>query len=142
MSPTALSRARAAALAALICASSAPSGASAADAGALSGDWSGTSTCAANHDPCRDEKALYHLSGPNDRNVVKVVGSKIVDDREIVMGPPLDFSYDPEKKTLVCETPAGVFRFSVDGTTMQGTLTLTSGVLYRRISLKKNAKPS
>jgi hypothetical protein len=141
MNLTVLSRARAVALAVLICASAVPAGARAA-ADSLSGDWSGTSICTANHDPCRDEKALYHLSGPNDRNLVKVVGSKIVDEREIVMGPPLDFSYDPERKTLVCESPAGVFRFTVDGTTMEGTLTLTSGVLYRRISLKKNSKPS
>jgi hypothetical protein len=143
MSLSALSRASAAALVVLICAGAAPTNARAAeDTGALSGDWSGTSICLANHDTCRDEKALYHLTGPNDRNVVKVVGSKIVDGREIVMGPPLDFIYDPDKKTLVSDTPVGVFRFSVDGTKMEGTLTLASRVLYRRISLKKNPKPS
>ena len=108
--------------------------------GALTGDWAGTSVCVANHDPCRDEKALYHLTGPNERKLVSVAGSKIVDGREIVMGPPLDFAYDAEKNMLVCETRAGVFRFTVNGSTLEGTLTLISGELYRRISLKKIAK--
>jgi hypothetical protein len=67
-------------------------------AGSLTGDWSGTSVCADNHDTCRDEEALYHLKGPNERNVVSIVGSKIVDGREIVMGPPSDFQYDPQRR--------------------------------------------
>jgi hypothetical protein len=112
------------------------------DDASLTGDWSGTSVCTPNHDACRNEQALYHLKGPNDRNMVSVTGSKIVDGREIVMGPPLDFRYDPEKKTLSFEGPSGTFRFAVTGTTMQGTLTLPSGELYRRISLKKDAKPA
>ena len=113
---------------------------SADERGSLTGDWAGSSICVANHDPCRDEKALYHLTGPNERNMVTVIGSKIVDGREIVMGPPADFTYDPEKKTLVFESRAGVFRFTVSSTTLEGTLTVTSGELYRRISLKKIAK--
>jgi hypothetical protein len=112
------------------------------DDGSLTGDWSGTSVCTPNHDACRDEQALYHLKGPNDRNIVTVTGSKVVDGREIVMGPPLDFRYDPEKKTMFFEGPFGTFRFTVTGTTMQGTLTLPSGELYRRISLKKEPKPA
>jgi hypothetical protein len=128
-------------LAVLAATSTAPAWADSTD-GSLTGDWGGTSVCVANHDPCRDEKALYHLTGPNASNVVTVVGSKIVDDREIVMGPPSDFTYDPEKKTLFLENRYGTFRFTVSGTTMEGTLTLPSGVLYRRISLKKIAKAS
>lgn len=110
------------------------------DAGSLTGDWSGTSICTPNHDACRNEQALYHLKGPNDRNIVTVTGSKIVDGREIVMGPPVDFRYDPEKKTLSSEGPFGTFRFTVIGSTLQGTLTLPSGELYRRISVKKDVK--
>lgn len=113
------------------------------DAESLAGDWSGTSICVENHDSCRDEKALYHLTGPDDRRRVSVIGSKIVDGREIVMGPPLEFAFDAEKHTLVCEAKSGlVFRFTVTGATMDGTLTLASGVVYRRISLKKDPKPA
>ena len=111
--------------------------------GSLSGDWSGTSLCVANHDPCRDEKALYHLKGPDERHVVTVVGSKIVDGKEIVMGPPSDFTYDAAHGTLLLETDHSIFRFTVAGDKLEGTLTLQpSGVLYRRISLRKNVKPA
>ena len=113
---------------------------SAAADGALTGDWSGDSVCVANRETCHDEKALYHLTGPNEQNVVTVIGSKIVDGREIVMGPPSDFRYDPEKKMLMFESRYGAFRFTVSGTSMDGTLTLPSGVLLRRITLKKTAK--
>jgi hypothetical protein len=137
-------RAPAAFLAAVLVPCSVPLGALGADtAGSLSGDWRGTSLCVANHDPCRDEVALYHLKGPNDRHLVTVVGSKIVDGREIVMGPPSDFTYDADKGTLLLETERVVFRFTVSGDKLEGTLTLQpSGVLYRRISLKKDAKPA
>jgi hypothetical protein len=114
----------------------------AADAGgSLSGDWRGDSVCTPGHDACRDEKALYHLTGPDEHNIVTVVGSKLVGGREIVMGPASDFTYHPDKKTLVLENRYGVFRFTVSGTTMEGTLTLPSGELYRKISLKKDPKP-
>ena len=113
---------------------------SAAAEAALTGDWSGTSLCVANHDPCKDEKALYHLTGPNERNVVTIVASKIVDGREIVMGPPSDFRYDPQKQTLVLESRYGIFRFTVSGDKLDGTLTEPSGVVYRKISLKRVAK--
>jgi len=136
------SREPAAGFAAVVLLFGAPLGARGADASrSLSGDWSGTSVCVANHDPCRDEKALYHLKGPDERHLVTVVGSKIVDGREIVMGPPSDFTYDPEKGTLILEAERSVFRFTVSGDKLEGTLTLRpSGVLYRRISLKKDAK--
>ena len=115
---------------------------SAAAGGSLTGDWSGDSVCIANRETCHDEKALYHLTGPNEQSVVTVIGSKIVDGREIVMGPPSEFRYDPEKKMLTFESRYGVFRFTVNGTSMDGTLTLPSGVLLRRITLKKTAKAS
>jgi hypothetical protein len=134
-------RAVIAALSAMMCAAaSAPVRAE--DGGSLTGDWRGESICAADRDVCRDEKALYHLTGPNDRRLVTVVASKIVDGREIVMAPPSDFQYDPEKKTLFLENRYGVFRFTITGTAMEGTLTLPSGVLFRKISLKKDGKPS
>lgn len=133
------------ALVVLLAASIFPARAAEVAAGSLTGDWSGTSVCAANHDSCKDEKALYHLTGPDERKLVTVVGSKIVDGREIVMGPPMDFRYDTEKKTLLLENQVGVFRFTVGGEKndkLDGTLTLPSGVLYRRIALKKVAKES
>jgi hypothetical protein len=112
------------------------------EAGALTGDWSGASICPPNRDGCHDEKALYHLKGPTDRDIVTIVGAKIVDGREIVMGPPTDFRFDPRKKTLVAETPFGIFRFTVSGTTIEGTMTSATGELYRKISLKKVVKES
>jgi hypothetical protein len=119
-----------------------PLGAPAAgEPGPLTGDWSGVSVCA-DRDVCRDEKALYHLTGPDERRRVIIVGSKIVDGREIVMGPPLEFAYDPEKKTLFLENRNGVFRFTVAGDALEGTLTSPAGALIRRISLKKNVKPA
>lgn len=58
------------------------------------------------------------------------------------MAPAADFQYDPDKKTLFLENRYGVFRFTVTGTTMAGTLTLPSGVLFRKITLTKDVEAS
>lgn len=139
-----VARGQCAAFAAVLSLGIVPLGAFCADAaGSLTGDWRGESVCVADRDACRDEKALYHLKGPDERRHVTVVGSKIVDGREVVMGPPLEFTYDAAKGTLVLETERSAFRFAVTGDKLDGTLTLLpSGVVYRRISLKKDVKPA
>lgn len=103
----------------------------------LLGTWTGESICQVKSSPCHDEKAIYRISKAKDAGKVTIDLGKIVNGEAETMGV-LDFSYDPKTHTLLCEFPRGVWKFVVTGNKMEGTLTTTDGVLYRRISLKKN----
>lgn len=86
--------------------------------------------------PCHDEVNVYRISKIDEKpNFFLVTGSKVVDGKEIVMGTG-EWKYDAQKHTLEWENPGGVFKLTVDGNKMEGTLTVRDTV-YRRISLKK-----
>jgi hypothetical protein len=67
---------------------------------------------------------------------VPVDGGKLVNGKVVSMGV-LNMDYDAENRTLTCKYPQGVWRLKVDGDTMTGTLTKPDGVVYRRVSLRK-----
>ena len=46
---------------------------------------------------------------------------------------------DPDKHMLACEYAQGVWRFTVDGNKMDGTLTRPDRTIFRRVTLKKEA---
>ena len=50
----------------------------------------------------------------------------------------LDCTWDGARATLTCPFPKGVFRYTIEGRTMRGTLTLADGTVFRRISAKKS----
>jgi hypothetical protein len=103
----------------------------------LLGDWRGDSTCVATGTACRDEKVVYHIAKiPSKPGYVSVSADKIVNGAAINMGT-LEFSYDPDKQTLVCEYAQGVWRITVDGNKMDGTLTRPDKTIFRRVTLKK-----
>jgi hypothetical protein len=113
-------------------------GVSADDGAQLLGDWRGESVCQVRPSSCNDEKALYHISrSPDDSFRFVMRMDKIVDGKPVTMGT-LDYKYDKEKGTLVHEDARGIWKFTVKGNKMEGTLTLPTGVLYRRISLTKD----
>ena len=106
---------------------------------ALEGTWSGDSVCQVPGSPCRDEKAVYRVLRPTKAGKVPVDGGKLVDGKVVSMGV-LEFDYDPREQTLTHESKRGVWRFTVKGDTMAGTLTTPDGVVYRRVSLRKEGK--
>jgi hypothetical protein len=106
----------------------------AADEAQIVGTWRGHSTCMVKESPCRDEVNVYRISKIAGKpGWVSVVGGKIVDGQEIVMGTG-EWKYDAQKHVL--ESPDGSFRFTLGGESLEGTLTRDKTV-YRRIYLKK-----
>jgi hypothetical protein len=116
-----------------------PAGADAAPAAAPEGTWTGDSRCQVPGSPCRDEKAVYRVLRPRANGKVPIDGGKLVNGKVVSMGV-LDFDYDAGDRTLTCKYQQGVLRLTVDGDAMTGTLTTPDGVVYRRISSRKEGK--
>lgn len=103
------------------------------------GDWRGVSICMVRESACRDEDSLYHVTRLTGKlGWYSMKFDKIVDGKPVTMGKQ-ECSYDSTKKSLVCEFARGVMRFSIQGDRMEGSMSLTDGTLWRRISLKKSA---
>lgn len=103
----------------------------------LLGDWTGDSICQVKGSPCHDEKAIYRISKAKEVGKVIIDAGKIVDGKPVSMGV-LEFKYDKETGILLCEYERGVWRLTVKGNRMEGTLTLPDKTIYRRVSLKKS----
>jgi hypothetical protein len=101
----------------------------------IPGEWRGYSVCVDKNSACRDEVNVYRFStvarGPNE---FSATASKVVDGKEVVMGSA-EWKFDGEKQVLESQAPA--IRLVVNGNQMEGTLTLPSGLVYRRIYLMK-----
>ena len=109
-----------------------------ADDSSLLGDWRGESVCVVRDSACRDEDSLYHvtrLAGKPGWFSMKL--DKIVDGKPVTMGTT-ECSDDSAKRILTCEFPRGVFRFTIQANKMAGTMNLTDGTLWRKISLSKS----
>ena len=106
----------------------------------ISGTWKGTSICQVKDSPCHDEIAIYHASKLPGDNTYRFQMNKMVDGKEVEMGP-LDFTYDVNAQTLTAENSSargkGVWRFKLTGKTMHGTLTIDNNVVFRVIDLHK-----
>src|ERR1700730_14631993 len=108
----------------------------------LVGNWTGDSICVGNRPACHDEQVIYRISkAPDSSGNVTITADKIVNGKPELMGV-LDFKYDSEKQTLVCDftrgNTHGLWELTVDGNTMEGTLmVLPDKTLVRRIKVKK-----
>ena len=102
----------------------------------LLGNWTGTSICQVKSSPCRDENVVFHFSPGNGPNQYKVDADKIVNGQQVNMGE-LDFILNPSTHTLTCLFPNGTWVLVVNKRHMEGTLTTTDKVLYRKLSLSK-----
>ena len=103
------------------------------------GDWSGESVFVVRDSACRDEDSLYHvtkLAGKPGWFSMKL--GKIVDGKPVTMGT-VECSYDSSKRALICEFPRGVFHFTIQAHKMAGTMNLTDGRLWRKITLSKSS---
>lgn len=102
----------------------------------LLGVWTGDSICQVKSSPCHDEKAIYRISKSKEAGKLTIDLGKIVEGKAESM-TVLDFTYDPIKHTLICEQKYGVWELVIRGDKMEGTLTTSDKVIYRRMSLKK-----
>jgi hypothetical protein len=103
----------------------------------LEGNWRGDSLCVADRTACRDEKVVYRIAKiPGKPDRLAITGDKIVNGGPITMGT-LEFQYDREKHSLVCEYSQGVWRLKVNGNAMDGTLTRPDYTVFRHVTLKK-----
>ena len=104
---------------------------------AVAGIWRGQSSCEQKESACREETVVYRFSPLQDKpGSFSVSADKIVDGKAVNMGA-LEFRYVEEQHALVCEYSQGVWRLSVDGAKMKGTLTRPDGSLFRRVTLHK-----
>jgi hypothetical protein len=105
---------------------------------ALVGDWRGESICVVRESACRDEDSLYHVTPmPEKAGRFLLKADKIVDGKPITMGTS-ECEYDSKQHVLECRISTGsVLRFTIDGHSMQGTMTLADKRLWRKITLKK-----
>jgi len=104
----------------------------------ITGTWRGNSECALKNSPCRDEINVYRFSEVAGKpGWFSGIGSKLVNGKEISMGT-LDWNYDAEKHILKSENSGATFRLVVDGSRIEGSLTLADNTVYRRIHLKKD----
>jgi hypothetical protein len=62
---------------------------------------------------------------------------KMVNGKPVTMGT-MECSYGAANQSLTCEFPRGVMRFTISGNKMEGTMTLSDGTLWRKLSLKKS----
>lgn len=113
------------------------------DGANLVGNWTGESICVGPFPACHDEKVVYRIQrAPDAKGNVSITADKIVNGKPELMGV-LDFKYDPEKSTLVCDftrgNTHGLWEFTVKGDSMEGTLVvLPDKTLARRVKLKKD----
>lgn len=104
----------------------------------ITGTWRGNSECVLKNSPCRDEINVYRFSEVAGRpGWFSGVGSKLMNGKEISMGT-LEWNYDAEKHILRSENSGATFRLVVDGSRIEGSLTLADNTVYRRIHLKKD----
>ena len=97
------------------------------------GTWRGQSLCTLRPSACKDEVIVYRFARGGSDSALVLTATKIVDGREAPLGV-VDCSVGDGGRELTCATEHGVFRYRIDGRTLSGTLTLTDGRLFRRIS--------
>jgi hypothetical protein len=94
------------------------------------GTWRGSSACVDRQaaPACTDEQVIYEIvASPGRADSVAVRADKVVDGKRVPMGS-LDFSHEATSRswTSELETPQvhALWRLSVSGTALSGTLTL------------------
>jgi hypothetical protein len=109
------------------------------------GTWSGSSVCADRQaaPACNDEKVVYEINATSGKpNTVSVNADKVVDGKRVSMGV-LEFTRDTKDGSWSSEfdTPRShaVWRLTVNGTTLTGTLTLLpSKAMVRKVDLRRD----
>jgi len=93
---------------------------------AISGTWTGTSTCVGNRPACKNETVVYRFVPVDGHpSQVRLLADKIIDGKRVPMGA-LVFEYDERTGKLTSEftrgNTHGIWMFSIAGESMTGTL--------------------
>lgn len=102
----------------------------------LVGDWRGTSLCQVRPSACSDERVVYHFSNPQAGKIT-VSADKIVDAKVVNMGSSV-WTYDESARLLSWQMPRGVWKLTVNGDSMDGTLTGADNTVFRKVHLQKS----
>jgi hypothetical protein len=102
------------------------------------GVWRGESLCQGGSPECKDEKVVYYVNAIADKpDSMMIRADKLVDGKAITMGSG-PWQYDQAGQTLSWKTAQRVWLLTINGQTMEGTLTLPGNVVVRRMTLKKD----
>jgi hypothetical protein len=99
------------------------------------GNWYGDSVCQIADSPCKTEKVVYRII-QMDENKFAMQADKIINKRPEYMGT-IEFQLDAATNTLTGKYRDDVWKFTLTGQDMEGTLTLGNGTLYRKIKVTK-----
>jgi hypothetical protein len=115
--------------------------------GEIVGTWSGSSVCSDRQaaPACNDEQVVYEINASSGKpDTVLVKADKIVDGKRVSMGD-LEFTHDASGSwTSEFENPRahGLWRLTVNGALMTGTLTLLpSKAVVRKMALRRDRAP-
>ena len=102
------------------------------------GRWKGESLCTVKPSPCHDETVVYEFAAsPEKQDALVWKADKIVNGEQQNMGT-LDCSFSTSTRTVTCDMPGkGVWKLTVQGNSMAGTLKLADGTLFRTVSVKR-----
>jgi len=97
------------------------------------GVWRGTSLCTVRPSPCNDEIAVYRITRVNTSDSVSLDARKVVNGKEEEMGGPIGCLLSAKDAQLTCATSYGVWRFTIRGDSLVGSLRQLDGTKYRDI---------
>ena len=109
----------------------------------FTGIWEGESKCTVANSPCHDEHALYRIyADTQETSRLKADGYKIISGSPEFMGT-LTCTGKEDTSTLSCTANTSRhddWIFHLEGSTLNGTLTLDNGAtLYRKIALHRSS---
>jgi hypothetical protein len=100
------------------------------------GNWYGDSVCQIKDSPCKTEKVIYRIIQMDESGKFAMQADKIIDEKPEYMGT-IEFQFDQSNKTLNGKYRDSLWKFTITGQEMEGTLILADGTLYRRIKVTK-----
>jgi hypothetical protein len=102
------------------------------------GVWRGESLCATAAGSCKNEQVVYYIEAiPHKSDVVFIRADKIVDGKAITMGSG-PWQYDQARQTLRWEVGQRLWLLIVKSKRMEGALTESGDVVFRRMTLAKD----
>ena len=100
------------------------------------GNWYGDSVCQIANSPCETEKVVYRIIQMDETGKFAMQADKVINEKPEYMGT-IDFQFDEANQILTGKYRDSVWKFTISGKEMEGTLTLADGTVYRKIKVTK-----
>jgi hypothetical protein len=108
------------------------------EASGIAGTWRGESICVTETPSCHNENVVFYIKDVAERSdKLHIQADKIVNGKAITMGSG-EWQHDRAQHTLEWRTPQQVWFLKVSGNRIEGTLTLSDGVVFRKIALERD----